>query len=444
LIIPDTINQVVFGNGTLSAIGTSWTAGTDFMVTNNSDYSVFENYVLWCNDLCEGFKENGGRTRHDNPQIYRMTLLGFHKPNGTGGDLRVLGGQIGQFRSTDTAFADQNNFTATGIKIDQSDCKIHNTLIRWCGTCYEAVGGQQELYDCHFVQGTAAAYLRTNAKHIQWDIADAGGKISFHGCYFDNGYSDFDDDQVHFVGCKALIDDTDVDIDSMFRFYYNGEAECRATSTPFSFAEWDDTVDLFAWLPDRTTPFDDWPDDHSTLVDYSDSTLASAHRRNIIELANQKHLLSTNSNGPATTTVSNGTTTTAAFVDANTTGSPAKFGSKGDNAFIDAQGILEAEVKAVQLVVQDSEPTAAGNGSFALSDGTISTNGFGIYGAGVYNKTAGVWRKDRPGEFTVATLPAVSGSTGHIIYVSDESGGATLAFSNGVNWLRVQDRAIVS
>lgn len=52
--------------------------------------------------------------------------------------------------------------------------------------------------------------------------------------------------------------------------------------------------------------------------------------------------------------------------------------------------------------------------------------------------------------FTVATLPAatdydptVDGRAAYI-YVSDESGGATLAFSDGTNWRRVQDRAIVS
>ena len=30
------------------------------------------------------------------------------------------------------------------------------------------------------------------------------------------------------------------------------------------------------------------------------------------------------------------------------------------------------------------------------------------------------------------------------VYVSDESGGSTLAFSDGINWRRVQDRNIVS
>lgn len=45
--------------------------------------------------------------------------------------------------------------------------------------------------------------------------------------------------------------------------------------------------------------------------------------------------------------------------------------------------------------------------------------------------------------FTVTTLPSAS-TPAQMIYVSDESGGATIAFSDGTNWRRVQDRAIVS
>ena len=44
--------------------------------------------------------------------------------------------------------------------------------------------------------------------------------------------------------------------------------------------------------------------------------------------------------------------------------------------------------------------------------------------------------------FTVATLP--SQVAGGLIYVSDETGGATMAFSDGTNWRRVQDRAVVA
>lgn len=52
--------------------------------------------------------------------------------------------------------------------------------------------------------------------------------------------------------------------------------------------------------------------------------------------------------------------------------------------------------------------------------------------------------------FTVATLPDPAsydpelGGRAAFIYVSDESGGSTLAFSDGTNWRRVQDRTIVS
>ncbi len=45
---------------------------------------------------------------------------------------------------------------------------------------------------------------------------------------------------------------------------------------------------------------------------------------------------------------------------------------------------------------------------------------------------------------TLASLPdAADAGPGAIVFVSDESGGATLAFSDGANWRRVQDRAIV-
>lgn len=54
--------------------------------------------------------------------------------------------------------------------------------------------------------------------------------------------------------------------------------------------------------------------------------------------------------------------------------------------------------------------------------------------------------------YSVANLPAVSdwGNIGSadpfsaLIFIRDETGGATLAFSDGTDWRRVQDRAIVA
>lgn len=46
--------------------------------------------------------------------------------------------------------------------------------------------------------------------------------------------------------------------------------------------------------------------------------------------------------------------------------------------------------------------------------------------------------------YTVSTLPTASLWPDAIIYVSNESGGAQPAFSDGTNWRRFTDRAVVS
>ncbi len=47
--------------------------------------------------------------------------------------------------------------------------------------------------------------------------------------------------------------------------------------------------------------------------------------------------------------------------------------------------------------------------------------------------------------YTVATVPAAGSSgAGAMIYVSNETGGAVMAFSDGSNWRRMTDRAIIS
>lgn len=51
--------------------------------------------------------------------------------------------------------------------------------------------------------------------------------------------------------------------------------------------------------------------------------------------------------------------------------------------------------------------------------------------------------QDTLNTYTVATLPSVTGREKAIL-VSDETGGFTMAFTDGTNWRRVQDRAVVS
>jgi len=46
--------------------------------------------------------------------------------------------------------------------------------------------------------------------------------------------------------------------------------------------------------------------------------------------------------------------------------------------------------------------------------------------------------------YTVAGLPDATRNARAIIYISDETGGAVPAFSDGTNWRRMTDRNVVS
>ena len=46
--------------------------------------------------------------------------------------------------------------------------------------------------------------------------------------------------------------------------------------------------------------------------------------------------------------------------------------------------------------------------------------------------------------YTVARLPDAAKWSGHLVYVTDETGGAVTAVSDGVNWRRQTDRAVVA
>ncbi len=58
-----------------------------------------------------------------------------------------------------------------------------------------------------------------------------------------------------------------------------------------------------------------------------------------------------------------------------------------------------------------------------------------------------LWATVNPShEYTVATVPAAAdwGPSNKLIYVSDEVGGSVPAFSDGTDWRRVTDRAVIS
>lgn len=82
--------------------------------------------------------------------------------------------------------------------------------------------------------------------------------------------------------------------------------------------------------------------------------------------------------------------------------------------------------------------SSGGTGILEASSGGVAVTG-ALSSTGAL--TAGT-RLNLP-SFTVATLPGIV-TGGGLIYVSNEAGGAVIAFSDGTNWRRVTDRAIVS
>lgn len=78
-------------------------------------------------------------------------------------------------------------------------------------------------------------------------------------------------------------------------------------------------------------------------------------------------------------------------------------------------------------------------------DGTeaIEVTKSGASGAGTSGNLARYAIQQPLASFTVSTLPSAA-VAGKLIFVTDESGGAVPAFSDGTNWLRITDRAIVS
>lgn len=121
-------------------------------------------------------------------------------------------------------------------------------------------------------------------------------------------------------------------------------------------------------------------------------------------------------------------------------------GSFGDRLFLMSDGAASTiqSFSGVPLVLTVSgNLTELRNGANAQELRVYQTGGV------VYNSLSGAGLTLNGavavlGTFTVGTVPSAATYVRGLIYVSDETGGPTLAFSDGTNWRRVQDRAVVS
>ncbi|MBV1864084.1 MAG: hypothetical protein KUG74_06565, partial [Rhodobacteraceae bacterium] len=332
---------------------------------------------------------NAGRVRANDIKGFAMTKLGIWKPKKRGGDVWISNSIFGQYNTTEPEFMHESNFTATAIKIDKSDCKITNTIARWCKICYEATGGIQNIYNCHFFQGGAAKRIREEPVLINWNTAlgTGHGELNVFNTYLDNGCVKLYD-KANIQNPVLLVDSDDVSLSGFFQILATGREEPRINITSPSFQEWDSNVPLCTF-PDNGGK--SWPDDFGGVQDYLGAVLnRGKHQQQVVNLHNGLHFISTNSNGPAVSYVNAGPRNSAAFKDINTTGPRMRVGSHGNNAEIRASEGFEVNAKFTQYQAQAMAPNAP-DGSIALSDGSDKSGGWGATGPGFYKKLAGEW-----------------------------------------------------
>lgn len=119
-------------------------------------------------------------------------------------------------------------------------------------------------------------------------------------------------------------------------------------------------------------------------------------------------------------------------------GQPASFYLNADN--INAGTLADARIPST--IARDTEVAAAVTAHEALADAHP------VYAREASAATiSGAWVYSTPftlPSYTVAGVPAAATYTAGLAYISNESGGAVVAFSDGTNWRRLTDRAIIS
>lgn len=145
---------------------------------------------------------------------------------------------------------------------------------------------------------------------------------------------------------------------------------------------------------------------------------------------------------------------------ANSGGNPADIVSSADGTFFVRRGgaltwdaLQEGDIPSG--IARDSEVTSAMSTHEAAADphpqyttaAELSSATANLANRVIAQTISGAWSFQLPivlPTYTVATVPSAATYARGLIYVSDETGGAVPAFSDGTNWRRVTDRAVVS
>ncbi len=93
--------------------------------------------------------------------------------------------------------------------------------------------------------------------------------------------------------------------------------------------------------------------------------------------------------------------------------------------------------------IEEITCTAAGRALLDDTDAAAQRTTLGL-GTMATQNSAGLSEPPLLPTYTVAGVPAAASYTRGLIYVSNETGGAVVAFSDGTNWRRVTDRNVIS
>ena len=113
----------------------------------------------------------------------------------------------------------------------------------------------------------------------------------------------------------------------------------------------------------------------------------------------------------------------------------------GQTTFVDVNSLVS---QSANFSINQDLGLLSDAGSVTADLGSLTDSVFTIYDWGTI-ATSGMVYPDQfvlP-SYTISTLPTVQ-IGGQMLYVSNESGGAVVAFSDGTNWRRVTDRVILS
>jgi len=467
----DSTNRNMYIRGmSVVAIGTWALTDYIFKCGGSATYVTFENIQLNCNHKCGGVSLEA-RCRLVGSWLDHVGGVGV---NCSGSDVWVDRCIISQFSNTDVEYFDATLYTGTGIYIEESDARITSCTIRWMKKLIQIENTNNIIQHCHLFNGmqgygltqrdatmndaidthfgqasgwAAATDMVRRTEHIGIEVAyqkmvvEAGADSpetwanTVDNVYFDNCHHELYADGLFVNNCKFGAKVT------------SSVLSADATTPNLTHADYGDapTIDywfrLHAWKTNANPTFQ---------IRNFESYVTSANRHIVKMVPRSGHTWNTDTSGLNADTIFNFSTNTAVsggFDDNRQMGNGFTM-SRPYVHFYDGD-----EGNAVTYYGMGTQSRVRFFDDTSTPNKTITVGSEGDVLA-LRAPDVGIVKVDSPFDlkgYTVAELSAITAVTnpglggGSIAYVTDEAGGACIAYRSGSgNWLRIYDNVAIS